>query len=107
MYAKAPFQIKTSEAMQYRRIAARELARSGMSPDDIEHDRISAGFGIRDGNGIVLVAHDGTVTPSGFLPLTIGNVRETSLVELYREHPTMQALRDPTGFDDRCGRCEY
>src|SRR5262249_13875120 len=45
------------------------------------------GFGIRDGNGVMFVSHTGDVQPSGFLPLVAGNVRETSLVELYRTAP--------------------
>ena len=104
---EAPFQIKTTEAMMYRRVAARALARAGLTDAEIERHPISRGFGIRDGNGIVFVAHDGTVTPSGFLPLTVGNVRETGLVDLYRDSPVMRQLRDPDGFAGRCGRCEY
>jgi radical SAM protein with 4Fe4S-binding SPASM domain len=104
---QAPFQIKTTEAMMYRRVAARALARAGLSDDEIERHPISRGFGIRDGNGIVFIAHDGTVTPSGFLPLTVGNVRDAGLVDIYRDAPVMRQLRDPDGFAGRCGRCEY
>jgi radical SAM protein len=105
--ADAPFQVKTTEAMQYRRVAAKALARAGLSDAEIERHPLSRGFGIRDGNGIVFVAHDGTVTPSGFLPLPVGNVRETGLVEIYRDNPTMRDLRDPSTFKGRCGHCEY
>lgn len=105
--AQAPFQVKTTEAMQYRRVAAMALTRAGRSREEIEMHPVSRGFGIRDGNGIVFIAHDGTVTPSGFLPLALGNVRDRGLVELYRDHPTMRGLRDPAGFAGRCGRCEY
>jgi radical SAM protein len=105
--ADAPFQVKTTEAMQYRRVAARALGRAGLSDAEIERHPISRGFGIRDGNGIVFVAHDGTVTPSGFLPLPVGNVRETGLVEIYRDNPTMRGLRDPSTFTGHCGQCEY
>jgi radical SAM protein len=105
--AQAPFQIKTTEAMMYRRVAARALAKGGLTDAEIERHPIARGFGIRDGNGIVFIAHDGTVTPSGFLPLTVGNVRDTGLVDLYRDAPVMRQLRDPDGFAGRCGRCEY
>ena len=105
--ADAPFQVKTTEAMQFRRVAARALGRAGLLEAEIERHPISRGFGIRDGNGIVFVAHDGTVTPSGFLPLPVGNVRETGLVEIYRDNPTMRDLRDPSMFKGHCGQCEY
>ena len=42
-----------------------------------------------------------------FLPLSVGNVRESGLVELYRDSPTMRDLRDPPLFKGRCGRCGY
>lgn len=62
--------------------------------------------GTRDGNGILFVAHDGTVYPAGFLPLELGNVRRSSIVELYRTHPTLTAIRGAS-FHGRCGRCEF
>ena len=68
---------------------------------------VGRGFGIRDGNGIVFIAQDGAVNPSGFLPLPVGNVRETSLVELYRDDPDAARLRDVTRFKGRCGHCEF
>lgn len=104
---EAPFQVKTTEAMQYRRVAAMRLRRSGMTDPEIERSPISRGFGIRDGNGIMFIGHDGTVTPSGFLPLAVGNVRTQDLVELYREHSLMTSLRDVTKLKGRCGRCGY
>jgi AdoMet-dependent heme synthase len=62
--------------------------------------------GTRDGKGIVFVAHDGDVYPAGFLPLPIGNVRERSLVELYRESPLLREIRGAR-FHGRCGECGY
>ncbi|MFT3861205.1 TIGR04053 family radical SAM/SPASM domain-containing protein [Micropruina sp.] len=103
----APFQVKTTEAMHYRRIAARAARRRGLSDAQIEALPMARGFGIRDGNGIVFVSHTGDVTPSGFLPLALGNVKQQSLVEVYRNHPTMRALRRPEEFKGRCGRCEF
>lgn len=105
--AIAPFQVKTTEAMQYRRIAARRLAREGLGPVQIERTPTARGFGIRDGNGIVFIAQDGTITPSGFLPLSLGNVRTDSLVAVYRNHPGMLDLRDVRALKGRCGRCQY
>lgn len=103
----APFQVRTTEATHYRRIAARSARACGLSDAEIEATPMANGFGIRDGNGIVFVSHTGDITPSGFLPLALGNVKEDSLVEVYRNHPTMQALREPEGFAGRCGQCEY
>ena len=103
----APFQIKTTEATHYRRLAVREMQKAGMDLDAILGTSVGRGFGIRDGNGIVFVNHDGTVNPSGFLPIPLGNVRTHSIVDLYREHEVMRALRNPEGFKGRCGACEF
>jgi radical SAM protein with 4Fe4S-binding SPASM domain len=103
----APYQIKTTEATHYRRLAIREWQADGRTPEEILATSVGRGFGIRDGNGIVFVGHDGTVNPSGFLPIPLGNVRTASIVGLYRDHELMRALRNPEGFKGRCGRCEY
>jgi radical SAM protein len=103
----APFQVKTTEATHYRRLAIREMHAAGMDDEAILRTSVGRGFGIRDGNGIVFIAHDGTVNPSGFLPIPLGNVREASIVDLYRDHPVMRDLRNPEGFKGRCGACEY
>ena len=103
----APFQVKTTEATHYRRLAIRDMQASGMDFEAIRKTSVGRGFGIRDGNGIVFINHDGTVNPSGFLPIPLGNVREASIVDLYRDHPVMRDLRNPEGFKGRCGACEY
>jgi radical SAM protein len=104
---EAPFRIKTTEAMHYRRLLGSALLRAGKSWAEVEAHPMSRAFGIRDGNGIVFISHQGDVSPSGFLPVTVGNVKDTSLVELYRDTELMRSLRDPDQFKGRCGVCEY
>ena len=60
----------------------------------------------RDGNGIIFIGYDGTVSPSGFLPLSLGNVRKESLTKIYRDNPVLRAIRRAE-FGGRCGSCEY
>jgi radical SAM protein with 4Fe4S-binding SPASM domain len=62
--------------------------------------------GTRDGKGIVFVAHDGDVYPAGFLPLSVGNVREESLVEIYRDSELLRRIR-AAEFAGGCGTCDY
>lgn len=62
--------------------------------------------GTRDGNGILFVAHDGGITPAGFLPLSLGNVKAQNVVEVYRTNPTLLAIREAR-FKGRCGACEF
>ncbi len=103
----APFQIKTTEATHYRRVAIRRMEQDGKTDEEIARTPVGRGFGVRDGNGIVFVAYDGNVYPSGFLPLAVGNVRTDNLVTLYREHPIFRSLRDTGQFKGRCGICSY
>lgn len=93
------FVVAATEAPMYRRVV---MQLRGLSPD-----APIAGGGMRDGNGILFLSHRGEVMPSGFLPITVGNVRQTDALTLYREHPTFVALRQPDKFGGRCGACEY
>ena len=104
---EAPFQVSTTEALHFRRVTAQAMEARGMSLEDIAASPVARAFGIRDGNGIVFVTHTGDVTPSGFLPLPMGNVKKDSLVDLYRNHPLMRDLRTPSRFGGKCGLCEY
>ena len=92
-----PFPLKTTEAPHYRRYVMQHGTEVGAP-------RFS---GIGDGKGFVFVSHIGKVYPSGFLPLHIGNVRDVPLLELYRDSPVMQRLRDPDTFGGKCGVCEF
>lgn len=103
----SPFAIKTTEATHYRRVAVRRMEAEGMDEAAIAATSVGRGFGVRDGNGIMFVASNGYVFPSGFLPVPTGNVRADDLVALYRGHPVFTGLRDASAFKGRCGRCEY
>ena len=62
---------------------------------------------INAGNGFVFISHLGDVFPSGFMPITAGNVKSKSLVDIYRDAPLFQTLRDPEQLEGRCGLCEF
>lgn len=62
--------------------------------------------GTRDGRGIVFVSSTGDITPAGFLPIVLGNVREHSIAEVYRDDPVFRRLR-AADFDGPCGRCDH
>jgi radical SAM protein len=58
----------------------------------------------RDGKGIIFVAANGDVYPSGFLPLRLGNVRDQRLSDIYRDNPLLRLIRD-AAFTGPCGAC--
>lgn len=95
----SPFGIKTTEAPQFHRLLA------GGHHDARAQGR--AGRAVTDGNGFLFIDHVGAICPSGFLPLSAGNVRTDDLVQVYREHALFRSLRDPDRLGGRCGRCEF
>jgi radical SAM protein len=103
----APFIIGSTEAPSYRRIALEAMRTAGATPAQIAATPLGAGFGIRDGNGVVFVSKTGDVYPTGFLPLAGGNVRERDLNEIYRRSALFTELRDVKKFKGACGVCEY
>ncbi len=116
---RVPFDIKSTEAQHYRRYLLQkrtEMRRQGTAPGErVPHflgvesaDGIGrAPKGINDGKGFVFISHMGEVFPSGFLPVSAGNVRTQSLADLYRNSPLFKALRDTANLDGKCGRCEF
>ncbi len=104
---EAPFAIKTTEAPHYRRVAVVRLRAAGLDDAAIARTPVGRGFGVRDGNGIVFVSHTGEVYPSGFLPLVAGNVRERSLVDLYRSADLFVRIRSTHLLKGKCGRCPF
>lgn len=68
------------------------------------HPSSIAPVGTLDGDGIVFVGHDGTITPGGLLDLPLGSVRTDDLRAVYQGHPLVQAIR-ARRFSGACGRC--
>ena len=109
----ASFDIKTTEAQHYRRYLLQQRAeerRAGMvdlSPEKLPDTIGRAPRGLNDGKGFVFISHTGEVFPSGFLPMTAGNVRLQPLAEIYRESPLFKRLRDAANLEGKCGACEF
>ena len=101
---KVPFRIKTTEGPHYRRVAM-QRGLGGTPADTLSSNRFVSGM--NDGSGFVFISSRGEIHPSGFLPVSAGNVKHTSLVQVYRQHPLFLTLRNPDLLKGRCGRCEF
>jgi radical SAM protein len=104
---ESPFVIAATEAPFYRRVAVERIQRGGLSSRGVSGGPVARSFGIRDGNGIAFVSHQGEVWPSGFLPVPAGNIRQTPMVELYRTAPLFTALRDVDQLRGKCAGCPF
>lgn len=99
--------ITTTEAPHFRRVVVERARRAARGTSTSPRGSMGHGAGIRDGNGIMFISHTGELWPSGFLPLSAGNVRESDPVVLYRHSRLFSSLRSAEIFHGRCGRCEY
>jgi AdoMet-dependent heme synthase len=115
------FVVRTVEAPFFRRVVTERRA-GGSPPETLLYGLLARRLEVmlgpptrppsahtsptRDGKGIVFVAHDGEVHPAGFLPLGLGNIRDRSLSDIYRNDPLLADIR-AARFTGRCGQCEY
>ena len=116
--------IKTTEAPQYRRVVIQRSSgraptrRGGLGRHLFEETVDLTGvraperprrrpINVNAGNGFVFIDHHGDVYPSGFLPVSVGSVRDHSIVDIYRDAPLLRALRDPDALGGKCGVCEF
>lgn len=104
--------ITAVEAGFYRRVVLQRLAmEEDTSPAEVlEQSRTGNGRFLpkmNSGSGFVFISHLGEIYPSGFLPLSTGNVRRDSLVDVYRNHPVFQDLRNSDLLKGRCGQCQF
>lgn len=114
---RCAFDIKSTEAPHYRRVIVQRRKKANQmigdfaSPGFYAHggpDPVGrASQGVNDGNGFVFISHTGEIFPSGFLPLTAGNVKKDSLVEVYRDSDLFRTIRDKSKLKGKCGACEY
>ena len=130
---RVSFQIKTTEAMHYRRYllqhnlqekqvqsgkvghgsrqphaaAAAEYEPGAPKADAQARTQGWATRRVNDGKGFMFISHVGNVYPSGFLPIHAGNIREMPLADIYRNAPIFKALRDTSRLEGKCGACEY
>jgi radical SAM protein len=110
----ATFDIKTTEAQHYRRFVLQQRvverrvgSVSSTSQEKVEDALGRAPRGLNDGKGFVFISHTGEVFPSGFMPLSAGNVRLQDLAIIYRESPLFKDLRDTSKLEGKCGSCEF
>lgn len=114
---RVPFDIKTTEAQHYRRYLLQRRTEEKRKTGWLHLPPLSAGktmdgigrapIAINDGKGFVFVSHMGEVFPSGFLPVSAGNVRKQPLAEIYQNSPLFKNLRDASKLGGKCGYCEF
>jgi AdoMet-dependent heme synthase len=116
------FIVKITEAQHYRRYVVEQETKKRSAgegplaaglPERLTRDFGPGGSiglapkGVNSGNGFVFISHTGEVFPSGFLPISGGNVRNESIVDIYRNSPLFREIRDYDRLKGKCGVCEF
>lgn len=91
--------VKTTEGPHFRRVQLQAKRGVGSAPWKFAPTN--------DGRGFVFISHTGDIQPSGFLPITCGNLLTHNLTDVYRNSPVFRALRDSGRLGGKCGRCEF
>jgi hypothetical protein len=108
------FDIKTTEAQHHRRlllqqkIVEREAGTAIFAVQQkIADDVGRAPRGLNDGKEVVFISHTGEISPSGFLPMSAGYVRQQKLSDIDRESPRFQRHRDTSKLEGKWGYHEF
>jgi radical SAM protein with 4Fe4S-binding SPASM domain len=107
-----------STAPQLARIALERVKESGgplvsahfaATTDLGEQTRLIAEFlgGCGAGRCYCAIEPNGDVLPCVFMPIKVGNIRETPFVEIWRNSPILNDLRDRSKLKGHCAVCEY
>jgi radical SAM protein len=100
----ARFTIKVTEAPMFRRYVHE---RRQVDPVAAPSRGRTSAWPVNAGRGFCFVNHVGDVYPSGFLPVSAGNVREVPIGPIYRYSHLFRELRNDALLKGRCGRCHY
>jgi AdoMet-dependent heme synthase len=105
---RSAFPVKQICAPHFRRVEVQTARERGERRPERLTTRLTAlSRGCMAGNGFAFVSHVGDVCGCGFLPLSVGNVRDRPFSELYAHAPLFQAFRDPSRLGGDCGACEF
>jgi radical SAM protein with 4Fe4S-binding SPASM domain len=68
---------------------------------------INASVGCHAGVLYFSLRPNGDVYPCTFLPVKVGNIREQSLADIWRNSKVLNELRERSMLKGKCGECEY
>jgi len=95
-YQNSGINIRPTCAPQFRRIA-----------EDLGITNPAWGRGCLAGITYCRIFANGDVTPCPYLPVSAGNVRTTSFLEIWNNSPLFVALRNPDLITGKCGQCNF
>jgi radical SAM protein with 4Fe4S-binding SPASM domain len=99
--------LKATCAPHYYRILREKARQEGVEVTMQNFGMDAMTRGCLGGTGFCFISHVGQVQPCGYLTIDCGDVRKTSLPEIWRTSPPFVRYRDKSAYKGKCGRCEY
>ena len=63
--------------------------------------------GCLGGSSFVFISCIGDVNPCGYLPVSAGNIRKNSFIDIWNNSKLFKELRDSSNLKGKCGSCQY
>jgi radical SAM protein with 4Fe4S-binding SPASM domain len=104
---QVPLQLKATCAPHYHRVLRQRAKADGVEVTMQNFGLDAVSKGCLGGQGFVFISHTGQVQPCGYLEVDAGQLRERDFADIYQNSPVFTALRDPSGYEGKCGACEY
>lgn len=107
MELRGRLHVKATCAPQYYRIM-REVSRErGLSLETPGHGMHAVTRGCLAGTAVCFISRIGDVQPCGYLPVKVGNIRESRFADIWNNASVFEALRDPSELKGKCHACGY
>lgn len=93
----------------YPEIVSQMHKSSGTRPKDLllKEFWVHAPIGCHAGVMYFSLRPNGDVYPCTFLPVKVGNIREQTLIDIWRNSPILNELRHREFLKGECGKCSY
>jgi len=104
-------EMKATCAPHYYRIVRQrraEARRAGQTVPELPTQGMNAMTrGCLAGSAVCFISHKGEVQPCGYLPLVAGDLKKSSLQQIWEKSELFAGLRDPERLQGKCGLCEF
>ncbi|MFX3623179.1 MAG: radical SAM protein [Ectobacillus sp.] len=101
------FEMRATCAPHYYRIMRQKAKEYGERITVKTHGMAAVTKGCLAGSGVCFISHKGEVRPCGYLPVTVGDIREERLESIWNNSEVFRQLRNPYLLGGKCGLCEY
>jgi radical SAM protein with 4Fe4S-binding SPASM domain len=104
---KRDFEIRATCAPQAQRIRRQRAADRKRAGHPEGRGLAPSSKGCLAGGGILFVDAVGKVFPCGYLPISVGDIRQANIKQILEQSTVLSQLRDTSLLEGRCSGCDY